>query len=77
MGLFKIGLLLIAASRSHVHTVSGLLIQLSAYVANSDIDVPGTKLWRAVCASDFSSMEILDSYNQIIVPRFSLSNPRP
>lgn len=77
IGLFEIGLLLIAASHSHAHIVSRPPIQLTVYVADSDIDVPGTKLWRAVCAIDFSSMEILDSYNQVIVPRFSLSNPRP
>lgn len=45
-------------------------------VANSDVEIPGTKLWRAVCASDFCSMEILDSDNQVVIPRFSLSNPK-
>ncbi|KAB8229541.1 uncharacterized protein BDW43DRAFT_303111 [Aspergillus alliaceus] len=36
-------------------------------------NVPGTKLWRAVFASDFSSIEILDSYNRSLVPRFPLT----
>lgn len=29
----------------------------------SSVDVPGTKLWRAVFARDFSSVKILDREN--------------
>ncbi|KAL1983777.1 hypothetical protein VTN96DRAFT_9949 [Rasamsonia emersonii] len=35
-------------------------------------NVPGTKLWRAVFANDFSSVEVLDSSNRLLVPRFPL-----
>lgn len=68
IGLFEIGLLLIAASRSHAHTVSQPSIQFTVYVVDSDIDVPGTKLSKAVCAINFSSIEILNFYNQVISP---------
>lgn len=44
----------------------------SACTANSRVDVPGTKLWRAVFANDFSSVEVLDSSNRLLVPRFPL-----
>ena len=47
-------------------TVS-LPLLASAYTANSGVlDVPGTKLWRAVFKSDFTSVEILDSTNQVL-----------
>lgn len=40
--------------------------------ANSRVDVPGTKLWRAVFADDFSSVEIMDASNKLVVARFPL-----
>lgn len=36
-------------------------------------NVANTKLWRAVFATDFSSVEILDSSNEVVVPRFALT----
>ncbi|PKY00574.1 hypothetical protein P168DRAFT_293437 [Aspergillus campestris IBT 28561] len=35
-------------------------------------NVPGTKLWRAVFAVDFSSIEVLDASNNVVIPRFPL-----
>jgi hypothetical protein len=55
-----------AELRCHAPTVS-LPLLASAYTANSGVlDVPGTKLWRAVFKSDFTSVEILDSTNQVL-----------
>lgn len=42
------------------------------HMANFSVDVPGTKLWRAVFASDYTSVQILDRSNQIVVDEFSL-----
>lgn len=36
------------------------------------VDVPGTRLWRAVFSGDFTSVELLDQANNIITPRFPL-----
>lgn len=35
-------------------------------------DMPGAKLWRAVFAKDFTSVEVLDSSNNVIIERFAL-----
>ena len=47
-----------AELRCHAPTVS-LPLLASVYTANSGVDVPGMKLWRAVFKSDFTSVEIL------------------
>lgn len=42
--------------------------------ANLSVDVPNPKLWRAVFADDYSSIEVLDASNDVIIPRFALMN---
>lgn len=39
---------------------------------NSSVEVPGTRLWRAVFSSDYTSLQILNASNQVVVPEFSL-----
>lgn len=46
--------------------------RLTAHMANFSIGVPGMKLWRAVFASDYTSVRILDASNHIVVDEFSL-----
>lgn len=46
--------------------------RLMVHMANFSAGVPGTKLWRAVFASDYTSVRILDVSNRIVVDEFSL-----
>ncbi|MBZ6433902.1 MAG: hypothetical protein LBE64_23570 [Acinetobacter pittii] len=65
-----------AGHRHHVHTVSVLAIcylGMLAGTAHASIEIPDTKLWRAVFASDFSDVEVRDQYNQVVVDRFALT----
>ena len=41
---------------------------------NSAVEDKDTKLWRAVFAEDYLSIEILDQFNSIVIPRFPLMN---
>lgn len=63
--------LIIDCRTSHPHPYSKFTA-CWASAANSRIDVPGTKLWRAVFADDFSSVEVLDWSNKLLISRFSL-----
>ncbi|KAF8246934.1 hypothetical protein K440DRAFT_601858 [Wilcoxina mikolae CBS 423.85] len=37
-------------------------------------DVPDAKLWHAVLSDDFSSLEVLDARNRVLIPRFPLTS---
>lgn len=43
-----------------------------ALYADALPDIPSAKLWRAVFATDFSSVEVLDATNRVLFSRFSL-----
>jgi hypothetical protein len=43
-----------------------------AGIAHASIEIPDTKLWRAVFTPDFSDVEVRDQYNQVVVNRFAL-----
>lgn len=44
-----------------------------AGTAHASIEIPDTKLWRAVFAPDFSDVEVRDQYNRVVVDRFALT----
>lgn len=65
----------IVALHLRVNTVSPTLpLQLTGYVVNPSIEVLGTKLWRVVFARDFTSAEILNANNEVVVKKFALSS---